>query len=304
MSKSSMLSKILSTGLPFEKYVTKKIADLEFYPMEQVPALWIEGKMPTPKVHESIIDVAVTQHLHLIGPKKRMALFINFLIECEYREPNRNWIFFEPIYPKGYDVNVAKEASWIFPHVRYLLTETKMKWAKVVSSKLTYAIERHLCFPEANGFVESLGKKKGKFRRTDEPFLQAAKADLYTLRDNTERVRSREERKLRTEFHEIWYEAYIPIVVTTAEISICKWDFKDINEFEQKAELSPQNAIMYELSLPPHIRNEEASRLPIVVLRSDCLKEFIRTVTNSIHTTLRRNGKRISETFYVYAGKA
>jgi hypothetical protein len=287
-----MLSKILSTGLPFEKYVSKKISELGVYPSEQVPAVWIEGELPTAKVHESIVDIVATQHLHVIGPKKRMVLFINFLIECEYRKPNKKWIFFEHIYPKSYDVIVGKRTSWFLE----LVTDTKMKWANLVSSELSHAIEKHLSFPEASGFTEIFGEKRAKFQREDKPFLQAAKGALYHFRDSVELQKI-------DRSQEIWYEAYIPIVVTTAEINICKWDYKDINEFEQKAELSPQNAIIYRLSLPSHITDQEISMLPIVVLHSDSLKEFMRRVTNSIRLVLRKRGEQVSETFYVYVGK-
>jgi hypothetical protein len=237
----------------------------------------------------------------VIGPKKRMALFINFLIECEYRRPNSKWVFFERIYSKSYDEkNTTGLPSDILSDIVYFVTDSKTKWAKVVSSELTHAIEKHLSFPEANGFAESFGKKMGKFKRTDEPFLQVAKGLLYRFRDSAE---SQEDKKFRYEYGEIWYEAYIPIVVTTAEINICNWDYKDINEFEQKAELYPQDAIKYELRLSPRIIDMEIPSFPIIVLHSDSLKEFVRRITNSIRSTLEKVGMQISETFYVYVGK-
>ena len=145
MSEPNILSKILSTGLPFEKYITKRISNLDVYPIEQVPISWIENKnKPTERIHESIIDIDACQHLHLINPyveqKKQMAIFINFLIECEYRKLPKKWIFFEHITPDRYKEGIEA------PEIITSFSKTNTKWSKDVFSDLNKAIRGHLIF--------------------------------------------------------------------------------------------------------------------------------------------------------------
>jgi len=289
LTDAEIRKRILSTGIPLEKYVAKKITELGLLAQEQMPTKYSYEESPQAKIFEGSYDLLTSISVEINDKKDNATnVVLDFIIECEYRAPAIRWIFFEEILPprlsktlRSYRVQILSEEK------------PRLEWYGGLKTRVFTSIDKYvLSFPGCSRFVQVASRE---FKDETKPFFQVAAglSNLYSEEEEIMKdIKDMDEKKGLWSF--ISY--YIPVVVTTAEINTCEWNYERMKEFSKKAILKPLNIVAYKYNAPKYLR-KFPNPSTILVVEADHFQDFLRRIKYLFFKDVSKYCKELDLTF-------